>query len=137
NFPIDDAVDRYSPNGHLAVGRRNAEKFRSMGAGPNESADHFVPFLNLLLDRPMHVRKRCTEATQDILETAESRSLTGKWSQLDDVFVKIFSGSLNLAVIEPIVDKVADQLGVIFHLEGNAPRLPLVRCPVNELLAIF
>ena len=51
--------------------------------------------------------------------------------------VKIFFGSLNIAVIEHIVDKVADQVGVIFHFEGNAPRLPLVRYPVNELLAIF
>jgi hypothetical protein len=50
---------------------------------------------------------------------------------------EIFPGSLNIAVIEHIVDKVADQLRVIFHLEGNAPRLPFIRYPVNELLAIF
>jgi hypothetical protein len=108
-------------------------KFASVRAAPHTSADDLVTFFNLLVDRPSHVRERRPEATQEILQAAESRSLTGKWRLLDDVFVKILSGSLDIAVVEHIIDKLTNQVGVVFHLEGNACRLLLVRYRVNRL----
>jgi hypothetical protein len=111
----------------------DAQKFASVRAAPHTSADDLVTFFNLLVDRPSHVRERRPEATQEILQAAESRSLTGKWSLLDDVFVKILSGSLDIAVVEHIIDKLTNQVGVVFHLEGNACRLLLVRYRVNRL----
>jgi hypothetical protein len=69
------------------------------------------------------------EAMQDIFQTIKSRSLTRKASQLDDVFVKRFSGSLDIAVIEHIVDKLANQVGMIFHRQETLPayRLFVIR----------
>ena len=69
------------------------------------------------------------EAMQDIFQTIKSRSLTRKASQLDDVFVKRFSGSLDIAVIEHFVDKLANQVGMIFHRQETLPayRLFVIR----------
>jgi hypothetical protein len=95
------------------------QEFRSIGAAPNKSADDLVTFFDLLFDRPMHVRKRHEKAAQDVFHTTESRALSGKWSLLKDVFVKILSGGLDIAVIEHIIDELAHQVGVVFHLRGN------------------
>jgi hypothetical protein len=71
-----------------------------MRTAPNKSADDLIAFLNLLFDRPTNVWERGPEPTQDILQTFEFRSLTGKGSLFDDVFVKILSCRLDIAVVE-------------------------------------
>ena len=92
-----------------------------MGAAPNKSADDLVTFLNLFFDGPMDVRERCPKTTQDILQTAKSRSLTRKWSLLHDVFVKILFRRLDIAVVEDIINERTNQVAVVIHLGKRIP----------------
>src|SRR5205085_3817148 len=70
---------------------------------------------NLLLDRPMHVWKRGSHATQDILQTAQARSLARQGNLLHHIIPKELTGGINLILIEDQIHEASNNNTVVVH----------------------
>jgi hypothetical protein len=107
-----------------------------MGAAPNKSADYFVTFLRSVL-RPTNTYPGKPPGSCGRLPSNQGvGSLTGKWLLLDDVFVKLLSGGLDIAVVQDIIDKLANPFAMLFH----GPRslsLTLIAFCLNQCLALW
>ena len=62
--------------------------------------------------------------------------MTGKWLLLDDVFVKLLSGGLDIAVVQDIIDKLANPFAMLFH-GARSLSLTLIAFCLNQCLALW
>jgi hypothetical protein len=100
-----ESVNHHAPHCDWAVRRRNAEELALMRGGPHEPAQYLVALRNLLIDRPLRIRKRRSNADQCLLESIQSRTLAWEGHLLDHVALEIFAGRFDVASSENTVNE--------------------------------
>jgi hypothetical protein len=115
DFAALETVDDHAPNLHGPTGGRHAKKLTSVCASPLEAGHYFVGFSDLLLDRPVHVRKRGPHAAQDILQSFQAWTLAGKWNLLHHVLRKELPGGVEVPLVQNFLNEVSDDAVIILH----------------------
>ena len=67
----------------------NTEELTLVGTGPFKAAGDLIAFRNLLLDGEDDVGKARAHSAKDIFQTFKSRTLSGQWNLLNNIFPDI------------------------------------------------
>lgn len=123
-------IDHHSPHAHILSGCRDSHKLALLGAGPLEPRDDFRSFGNLILDFPIKVRKRFPHTTQNVFKAFKTGFLAGKGNVFNVVFVNKVSDRIEVALVDDLVDELANDFLVPF---GHR----LIRMALREADLVF
>ncbi len=107
-----EPVDDDAPNPDLTPCRGYSQELPLMRSRPLKAASYFVAFRNLLRDRKVQIRERRSHTAKNVLQTFQSRALTGKWNLLNYVIPYKLRSRIYIAPRDNLFRKAPDYDGV-------------------------